>query len=182
MHPRWMFTPGAVFSRELPGIRSDGTPERRPVPPRRQDLDRASGSDLSHEERVSDPRGAPNFIIHDEKKDGLQSVENNPIDADARRRMQMHIHGEVTRPCATIIVGRTEDEENLVAHEVAAAKRRHHYNVYSKGGAVEADPARFLHPQNYVAAERRRENHERWKPTAVAKEKANKKQKESTKA
>ena len=89
-------------------------------------------------------------------------MENGPIDADVRRRMQMHIHGEVTRPCATIIVGRTEDGENLAAHEVAAAKRRRHYDVYSKGGAVDADHTRFLHPQNYVAAERRRENNEHW--------------------
>ena len=37
-----------------------------------------------------------------------------------------------------------------------------HYNVYSEGGAVEADPTRFLHPHNYVAAERRREDNEHW--------------------
>ena len=77
-----LFTPGAVLTREFLSIRSDGTPERRPVPPRRQDLDRASGSGLSHDERVSDPGGAPNSIVHDEKKDGPQSVENDPIDAD----------------------------------------------------------------------------------------------------
>ena len=49
--------------------------------------------------------------------------------------------------------GRTRDER---------AVYEDHYNVYTQGGPVQADPTRFVHPQNYVAGERRREDHERW--------------------
>ena len=49
--------------------------------------------------------------------------------------------------------GRTREER---------AVNEDYYSVYEKGGLVPADPTRFVHPQSYVAGERRREEHERW--------------------
>ncbi len=123
MPVRWWQEDGAVFCREIPGIRSDGTPERRPPPPRRQAQGRASGSGLSQEERVSAPKGAPYFVGYEEEEDSLRLDERKAADAETRRRMQMHIHGKITIQCTTFI-GRADVEDDVAAHELAAAKRR----------------------------------------------------------
>ncbi len=96
MPVRWCKVAGAVFTREIPGRRSDGTPSCRPPPYPQRAQGRASGSGLSHEETVSAPKGVP------------QSQGRSTTD-----EWRPTLHG-----------GQTDVEEDLAAHERAAAKRR----------------------------------------------------------
>ena len=82
-------------------------------------------------------------------------------DRNFRKDMEEHGWNDETI-CLIDAIALTPALENQGRTREERAVYEDSYNVYEKGGLVLADPTRFVHPQNYAAVERRREEHERW--------------------